>query len=216
MKALNKWFLWFAATIVGVVICYFWLDKPIAFFVHTYTKPLHLPYEFFTLIPEWVVWLNGPVMVVLGLCFIAGKRLNRLPTTIFLAGLSITLAGAFKSGLKDLCGRTWPETWSGGNVSLIHDGVYGFFPLHGGIAYASFPSGHMATMFGLISVLWICYPRFRGVYLTVSLLVAAALLLTNYHFLGDLIAGSLVGISAGWMVTAVWKNGYREMPRVSS
>ena len=51
-------------------------------------------------------------------------------------------------------GRTWPETWTHNNPSLIHDGAYGFNWFHGGPGYELFPSGHMAAICAVISVLW--------------------------------------------------------------
>jgi membrane-associated phospholipid phosphatase len=100
------------------------------------------------------------------------------------------------------------------NPSLIHDGVYGFNPFHeAGIAYASFPSGHTAAICALMSVLWICYPRFWPVYLAAILAVSIGLVGADYHFLSDVIAGAFVGTSAGWMLVAAWHAGCR---RVSS
>ena len=76
--------------------------------------------------------------------------------------------------------------------------------MHGGSAYQSFPSGHMAATCTVITVLWIRYPRFRQIYLIVGLIVGAALVGGNYHFLSDVIAGTFVGLSSGWFATVVW------------
>jgi membrane-associated phospholipid phosphatase len=35
--------------------------------------------------------------------------------------------------------------------------------------------------------------------------VGAGLVVGNFHFLGDVIAGGFLGISAGWLVNSVWK-----------
>jgi hypothetical protein len=43
--------------------------------------------------------------------------------------------------LKLAFGRTWPETWTNRtNPSWIDNGVFGFFPFHGGSGWGSFPS----------------------------------------------------------------------------
>ena len=57
------------------------------------------------------------------------------------------------------CGRYWPTRWREGNPSLIGSGEYGFHPFHAGRAYESFPSGHAAVVFAVLSILWLCYPR---------------------------------------------------------
>ncbi len=72
-------------------------------------------------------------------------------------------------------GRTWPETWIDNNPSFIRDGAYGFHWFHGGGGYKSFPSGHMAATCAVLAVLWICYPRFKPLYLLAGLAVAAGL-----------------------------------------
>jgi membrane-associated phospholipid phosphatase len=41
--------------------------------------------------------------------------------------------------------------------------------------------------------------------LLVFLAVAIGLIGANYHFLSDIIAGAFVGVSTGWMATALWK-----------
>ena len=78
-----------------------------------------------------------------------------------MCSISIIVTETIKNGLKLIFGRTWPETWIENNPSFIHDGVYGFNFLHGGTAYQSFPSGHMAAACAAVSVLWIWYPRLK-------------------------------------------------------
>jgi membrane-associated phospholipid phosphatase len=91
------------------------------------------------------------------------------------------------------------------NPSFIHDGAYGFNLFHGGLGYASFPSGHMAATCAVVSVLWIMVPKWRPFYALIVLAVAAGLVGANYHFLSDVIAGGFVGASTGWMTVALWQ-----------
>lgn len=37
------------------------------------------------------------------------------------------------------------------------------------------------------------------------LAIAISLIGANYHFLSDIIAGAFVGVSTGWMATALWQ-----------
>ena len=73
--------------------------------------------------------------------------------------------------------------------------------MHGDGAYNSFPSGHMAAACGVLSVLWFWYQRLRGLWV---IAVGAGLVGLNYHFLSDVLAGSFLGSSIGWMATAIW------------
>ena len=54
-----------------------------------------------------------------------------------------------------------------------------------------------------MSVLWICYPRFRVLYALCMAAVAVALVAANFHFLGDVIAGGFLGVSTGWLTVAI-------------
>ena len=124
---------------------------------------------------------------------------------MLLCGLSLVVADALKNQLKFVFGRTWPETWVSNNPSLIHNGVYGFNPFHGGAGYASFPSGHAASICAVMSVLWICYPRFRPLYVLCVAAVVVGLIGADYHFLSDVIAGGFIGVSTGWIAVALWQ-----------
>jgi len=63
----------------------------------------------------------------------------------------------------------------------------------------------------VLSVLWICYPRFRVLYALCMIAVAIALVAANFHFLGDVIAGAFLGISTGWLTVAIWEAGARQV-----
>jgi len=60
--------------------------------------------------------------------------------------ISVLTTWAMKNQLKVVFGRTWPETWTRNNPSLIRDGVFGFNPFTTGSGYESFPSGHTAAI----------------------------------------------------------------------
>jgi membrane-associated phospholipid phosphatase len=130
---------------------------------------------------------------------------------VLLSGVSLALAVVIKDQLKFAFGRTWPETWTRNNLSFIRDGAYGFHPFHGGGGYASFPSGHTTMICTVMTVLWICYPRFRAVYALCMAAVAIGLVGANFHFLSDVIAGGFLGVSAGWVGVALWEIGDRRV-----
>ncbi len=57
--------------------------------------------------------------------------------------------------------------------------------------------------FAVLSVLWICYPRFRVLYVLAALAVIAGLVGANFHFLGDTIAGAFLGSTIGWITVTL-------------
>jgi membrane-associated phospholipid phosphatase len=130
--------------------------------------------------------------------------------------VSFFIVEGLKTYLKSAFGRTWPESWMGFHISFIRDGAYGFNPFHGGPAYTAFPSGHIAAVCAIVSVLWVCYPKFRPLYVLFVLLTAIALVVSNFHFVSDVIAGIFLGISVGWITTAMWRAGVHPPVDLSS
>jgi membrane-associated phospholipid phosphatase len=197
MLQLQKWAISFAAMALAVAASYFWLDRPIAFFSHDHFA--HAPiFVDLTLIPEFLGKAALLALVILGFWRLAGMRMPKPSIVIVLCSVSLIVAEALKNELKNVFGRTWPETWINGNPSLIHDGSYGFNFFHGGVAYASFPSGHTTAICAVASVLWICYPKLRLLWGAVVAAVVIGLIGADYHFLGDTIAGGFLGTTTGW------------------
>ncbi|HEX5506884.1 MAG TPA: phosphatase PAP2 family protein [Pseudolabrys sp.] len=207
MSALQRWLLSLATTAAAVIVSYAWLDRPIALFVHR-TFPHREAFEKLTHIPDPLLPLAVVCFVAIGVRALAAYPPSRLAAAVLLCSVSVIVAEAIKNQLKFVFGRTWPDTWTHSNPSLIHDNVFGFNFFHGGEAYASFPSGHTTVTCAVISVLWIFYPRLRALWLLIALAVAVGLVGADYHFLGDVIGGGFVGVSTGWMVTLLWDRAH--------
>jgi membrane-associated phospholipid phosphatase len=198
-----------AASLVGVaaaiIASFFWLDRPVASLVHEYIRYTHRGVvDELSHFPNPLILTATALSVLFGLRIILGRPFSWHQASLFICSLSLLSTEAIKNVLKFIFGRTWPETWVDDNPSFIRDGVYGFHFMHGGAAFQSFPSGHMAAACTVMSVLWIRYPHFRWLYLTGGLLAGAGLVGANYHFLSDVIAGAFVGISIGWIATEIW------------
>jgi membrane-associated phospholipid phosphatase len=103
----------------------------------------------------------------------------------------------FEYYLKFLFGRYWPETWIDNNPSLIGNNAYGFHPFSFGSAYGSFPSGHTARLFAVLWVVQVAYPAWRWVCGLVATMVIIGLLGMDYHFVGDIIGGVILGTLVG-------------------
>jgi membrane-associated phospholipid phosphatase len=121
---------------------------------------------------------------------------QRWQKTLFVACLSLIIADDFRISLGDVFGRYWPETWTHDNPSLIGTGTYGFHPFQRGDDIGSFPSGHAARILAFATVWLIAMPRSRVVQVVTILLgssMLVSLVAMNYHFVGDVIAGSVLG-----------------------
>jgi membrane-associated phospholipid phosphatase len=206
VHVIRNWTLGFLATAMMVAVSYIWLDRPIALFVHSRVQGYDL-LEKVRYIRDALTPIGIIALMAVTLRGLTGRPLSRFPTVLVVSGISFGLAVMVKDELKWMFARTWPETWLGNNPSFIRDGVFGFFPFHGGVGYSAFPSGHTTTTCAVMTVFWLCYPRFRALYALVMAAVALGLVGADFHFLSDVIAGTFIGISAGWLGVTLWDAG---------
>ncbi len=197
---LNRTLVAIAVCAVAVVVCYYFVDRPVAFFVHR-----HQIARF-----EELRWLTEPPPLMqswapLLLVGLAVRRAfgpwQRWQSTLFLACVCVIVTDQFRQSLGDLCGRDWPETWHDNNPSLIGTGAYGFHPFQVGDDIGSFPSGHAARIAAFAAVFWFAMPRGRWLYAILALPMLVALVAMDYHFVGDVVAGTVLGtLVAAWAV----------------
>jgi membrane-associated phospholipid phosphatase len=208
MSDLQKWIASFVLTILLIAICYLWVDRPVALFAHDAHR-LNVLIKLQHRMPLIMAPLAGLALLVLGVRALIKRPLTRPYVVVLLCAVSFFTVEGLKANLKVAFGRTWPESWMGPHISFIRDGVYGFYPFHGGPAYTAFPSGHIAAVCAVVFVLWVSYPKLRPLYALFVLMTAAALVVSNLHFVSDVIAGIFLGISVGWITTAMWRGGVR-------
>ena len=178
------------------------LDRPVARFAHDHLSFPSLLIGL-TRIPEVIGTLAVLGVVGIGL-WRASRGLPRISVqTIFLATLAVIVAESIKTALKLVCGRAWPETWVNDNPSFIRDGVYGFFPFHGGPGFASFPSGHTTVVAAAMGVLWLRLPRWRPLYALLIAATAIGLVGMDFHFLSDIVAGFCLGTATAWVTVRI-------------
>lgn len=104
---------------------------------------------------------------------------------LLLAATAIPLAYVFKKLLQGIFGRGYTRSW------LHHHGSFGFTWFHGD---GGFPSGHMLVFTAFFAAVWYHFPRYRIPSVLAVLILGIALILTDYHFLSDLVAGTYLGI----------------------
>jgi membrane-associated phospholipid phosphatase len=184
-----------AFCIAAVLICYFWIDRPVAFFVYHHHINTFALFRWLTYPPPEVQNWSALVLTILTVRRARGPFLL-WQKTLFVACLSLIVADDFRISLGDVFGRYWPETWTHDNPSLIGTGAYGFHPFQRGDDVGSFPSGHAARILAFAAVWLIAMPRSRSVQLIVIILsvsMLVSLVAMNYHFVSDVIAGSVLG-----------------------
>jgi membrane-associated phospholipid phosphatase len=193
-RSFQYWLLGLAICIVSVIVCVIYVDRPVAEFVNRNLRPTAIFLMFgralrplIVVVPIGLLYLVGS-----GCWVIAGRRLSSWTRTLLLCSWSLVWALAATVVLKQIFGRT-------SALHYIQHDVYGFYPLRGGPVDDAFPSGTAAIATAIIAVLWLLVPRLRTLWALTLVLIAVALVVTNNHFVADVIGGSFLGGSIGWM-----------------
>jgi membrane-associated phospholipid phosphatase len=184
----------------AVAICYFFVDSQVAFFVHNHGIDRFAVFKWLTYPPP-IMQSWSPLLIALLAMRRSFRPWQEWQRTLFIACMSLIIADQFRYSIGDAAGRYWPETWHDDNPSLISNGAYGFHPFHAGDDEGSFPSGHAARIAGFLGVFWLKVPRARWLYAIFAVPMLLALVAMNYHFVGDVAAGTVLGgIVAAWGV----------------
>jgi membrane-associated phospholipid phosphatase len=193
--AFRTWLFAFAATTIVVMVCIAYVDRPVAtFFDGRLRHTAAWVWLARALAPlDFAVVMALLFLLACGTCVLSGRSLGSWTQTLLLCSWAAMWATAADIIFKRIFGRAWPDP------AYIHDHLYGFRLLHGGPHWESFPSGTAAISAAIASVLWIVVPRSRVLGAVIVILLCIAVVITNYHWVGDVIAGVFLGTSIGWM-----------------
>jgi len=183
--------IWFPFVALAVVLSKCFIDDWIALRVMEMSRASFYLHTGTSEIPDL---LTVDVSVVCG--FFWGRYIilrqqgiaNEQTQSCRVAGTAVPLAFFLKWPLKIVFGRLNPRIWLASHVS---DQFHWF---KSGKPYDSFPSGHMLVFAALFTALWLFYPRYRSISAGLALILAASLVVTDYHFVSDVIAGAYLGL----------------------
>src|SRR5215472_13640782 len=171
-----------AIATVGVIVCYLWLDRPLALLLHRNVSDKTI-FVWLQRLPLAFPLLSSLILAWCGLWTLMDRPFSRFQSVALTCSISFISTSLINSQLKYAFGRTWPNTWIENNPSLIQNGVFGFNPFHAGLGFASFPSGHAAAICSVMTVLWWSCPNWRPIYVACVAAVVFGLIGANYHFL---------------------------------
>lgn len=190
-----KYFLRFWLPLILVIgVSYQWVDRPLCEWV--YNRGLREHFSPVATLVEWPPLVTGAApLLLIAASFLPAGRPRHL---LMLTGFSVLVAYVLKNDLKWVFSRYWPMTFVQ-NPSWIHDHAYGFQWFQGGVfrgndQTGSFPSGHSAVAFAALLPLGLVYRRLMAFVLVLAPLEALSMVAFDYHFLSDVLAGSLTGI----------------------
>lgn len=185
MDNVGKWLV----PILGVLLCTacVWLiDLPLAKFFHTLAGTW--PIDAFGIITDAgdSVWTLAPSLLIVILFW---KWKNEVALRALLIFASVAGSGIAINILKIITCRYRP-------IKLFENGLYGFdfFAFVIDFGKNSFPSGHSATAISAAAALGLIFPRFRKIFWLAGALIAFSRVAICKHYLGDVIAGGLIGV----------------------
>lgn len=187
--------LWVTAGAAATAVCVAWLDRPLARAVARILPPGRtLPDA-----PDLLAWFVAAFTpAALLVWHLAGRSGRRRPA---LAALLFAVAAPSALGVKYLAkwvfGRAEVRTY----LAVPH--VHGFHWFAGTPGLRSFPSGHMLVATALVGVAVHVYPRLAPWGVLALGALGALLIAASYHFLGDVIAGAVLGALVAWSVSAL-------------
>ncbi|HTQ40206.1 MAG TPA: phosphatase PAP2 family protein [Pirellulales bacterium] len=189
-----------ALTVCAVLVafCYVAIDRSVALWAdnHPWLSPAWISNS-----PDVIIGMEvvAPVLLVLA----AIRRLwgpwRRWEAMVAVLALNVLAMFILKQGLKWIFGRPCPKFWLAYEHSVIENAAaYQFHWFQGGRSpYDSFPSGHATIACGLVALMWVFWPKWRWPAGIVLLALLVCLVTTNYHYVGDVIAGSCLGWLGG-------------------
>jgi membrane-associated phospholipid phosphatase len=190
------WCLLLVATLLAVAVCIRWLDVPVALaFLPNANRFGGLGKGLGS-----TVLVSGEMAMIVTLAIVRMAK-GTLPTfakaTFVACCASLSAFVANDYVLKFVFGRSNPSEFF--QRSTAH--VFHFFE---GSQQSSFPSGHMVMAAAFATVMFRLEPRTRPILSILLCIGAIALLVGDWHFLGDIVAGTFVGGTAGFVAGELW------------
>jgi membrane-associated phospholipid phosphatase len=115
------------------------------------------------------------------------KGSDELLRFLQLAATTVPVSYLLKTFLQFAFGRTNTRLWLAGDMPLQFNWFHG-------AGIGCFPSGHMTVFTAFGVAIWYTYPRHRRLTALGLVLLGVALIITDYHFLSDVIAGVYIAL----------------------
>ena len=201
-QRLFKW--WCASLLITlsvIAVSIRWLDVPIARFFFVGSSRVAALGQ--ALGSSKMVTGDATLLLALAVIRMVRGSLPDYAKAVFIACCaSLSAFAANDYILKQIFGRYGPYAFPGNPAMQA-------FNLFHGDQYCVFPSGHMVISTTFAAVLVRVYPRTWPIFAGLLGVGALALLVGDWHFLSDIIAGAFVGVTAGLMAGDLWAQRVR-------
>ena len=193
---MRNWLIAFGLCCLAIVLSIRFVDVPVARFLHTmpWQEAMHVSaFDIPVLIGACGILLVGfAIQKSLG-GQIRGWEETALLIVLSLSwGVSVTVCL-----LKPLFGRPMPYVFFANGNAEFH---YWRWALDN-----SFPSGHAVQIASVTTVLWMAYPGLRVLWAASAAMGYLLLILGNWHFVSDVIAGGFLGTLSAAVIVTLWR-----------
>ena len=192
---LRIWLLSLLACAAVAALCFAEMDVPVAH--HVWNLRHHLSSLNAAFGITLILAAESAVVLSLIVARLVRGHISRFAETLAIACLaSICAYGINDQVLKPFFGVQSPADVVHGARHAIH--------LMNGFASSSFPSGHMVLAGAFAGVFMRMYRRSIRLLCALLLLAAVLLVLGDWHFVSDVVAGAFLGVSAGMLAAEGW------------
>jgi membrane-associated phospholipid phosphatase len=173
----------------------FYVDRTVAGFFDTHVRHTELWRYLDRFLRPFLFVLVAALFFLLGAggWILSGRKLAAWTRTPLLCSWSAMWGLAAETVFKGISGRSWPDP------AYVQNHLYGFHFLQGDPRASAFPSGHTIIATAIVTVLWITIPRLRIPSVLLALVIVSVLIVNNFHWISDVIAGAYLGALIGWM-----------------
>lgn len=174
----NLWM--FCLSVLLIIACYFWIDKPVAEFFHQFNPAENMAWLFiFTEAGKALLYVALFCLLILFFRYIRPDFRKETKTWFLL--LCVLIPNVICLFLKTILGRARPELW-------FTENQYGFFGIKFNKLYWSFPSSHASTVMGLMIGACILFPRYKWLFFLAGFFIMASRIILLQHYVSDVLA----------------------------
>lgn len=182
--ALKPWAIILMPVLLFLLCLY--IDVPVAtYFITKYLNQRAPLLYWFTKLGLGILYLLGFLLAALWFRFVSKNKLWE--ERCWFLWLAVVFPSVLCLILKVLAGRARPDLWFGWQV-------FGFYGVKFNAFYWSFPSGHTATMMGLVFGLALVFPKYDIFWMVFGLLVAISRVLLVQHYLSDIVGAAWLAL----------------------
>src|SRR5215472_6259431 len=107
---LQNFCIWLAITAVVTMVCYFWLDQPLALFLHRNIADRTV-FVWLHRLPVTFPLLSSLILAWCGLWTLMDRSFSRVQSVALTCSISFISTSLINHQLKYAFGRTWTNTW---------------------------------------------------------------------------------------------------------